>query len=100
MRLSTKITILWINKKRSPKLRTVEWEQRESNPRPSACKADALNQLSYAPETGLQIYGDFSILQILFEKVAQFSVTNLLGVHIFGGNVLYLHSVSMGMFWF
>ena len=32
------------------------WEQRESNPRPSACKADALNQLSYAPETGLQIY--------------------------------------------
>ena len=25
------------------------WEQRESNPRPSACKADALNQLSYAP---------------------------------------------------
>ncbi len=27
-----------------------EWEQRESNPRPSACKADALNQLSYAPK--------------------------------------------------
>ena len=27
------------------------WEQRESNPRPSACKADALNQLSYAPVT-------------------------------------------------
>ena len=26
------------------------WEQRESNPRPSACKADALNQLSYAPK--------------------------------------------------
>ncbi len=25
------------------------WEQRGSNPRPSACKADALNQLSYAP---------------------------------------------------
>ncbi len=25
------------------------WEQRDSNPRPSACKADALNQLSYAP---------------------------------------------------
>ena len=40
-------------KKRSPKLRTVEWEQRESNPRPSACKADALNQLSYAPEKEL-----------------------------------------------
>ena len=42
------------------------WEQRESNPRPSACKADALNQLSYAPETGLQIYGHFSNPQILF----------------------------------
>ena len=27
-----------------------QWEQRESNPRPSACKADALNQLSYAPK--------------------------------------------------
>ena len=26
------------------------WEQTESNRRPSACKADALNQLSYAPE--------------------------------------------------
>ena len=26
------------------------WEQRESNPRPSACKADALNQLSYTPD--------------------------------------------------
>ena len=46
------------------KLRGFWWEQRESNPRPSACKADALNQLSYAPETGLQIYGHFSNLQI------------------------------------
>ena len=26
------------------------WEQTDSNRRPSACKADALNQLSYAPE--------------------------------------------------
>ena len=26
------------------------WELRDSNPRPSACKADALNQLSYAPK--------------------------------------------------
>ena len=25
------------------------WDQRDSNPRPSACKADALNQLSYDP---------------------------------------------------
>ena len=49
----------------------LKWEQRESNPRPSACKADALNQLSYAPklnpagisETGLQIYDNFIIMQ-------------------------------------
>ena len=27
------------------------WERRDSNPRPSACKADALNQLSYAPDS-------------------------------------------------
>ena len=33
----------------SEKARILVWEQRESNPRPSACKADALNQLSYAP---------------------------------------------------
>ena len=25
------------------------WEHRDSNPGPSACKADALNQLSYTP---------------------------------------------------
>ena len=25
------------------------WAQKDSNLRPSACKADALNQLSYAP---------------------------------------------------
>ena len=31
------------------------WEQRESNPRPSACKADALNQLSYAPKLSVRI---------------------------------------------
>ena len=42
------------------------WEQRESNPRPSACKADALNQLSYAPEMGMQIYDDFLKVQIEF----------------------------------
>ena len=32
------------------------WEQRESNPRPSACKADALNQLSYAPKLSVKDY--------------------------------------------
>ena len=26
------------------------WAQTDSNRRPSACKADALNQLSYAPD--------------------------------------------------
>ena len=41
-----------------------EWEQRESNPRPSACKADALNQLSYAPVMGMQIYDEFLKPQI------------------------------------
>ena len=35
---------------RNPEVLFLEWEQRESNPRPSACKADALNQLSYAPK--------------------------------------------------
>ena len=29
------------------------WAQTDSNRRPSACKADALNQLSYAPDNGL-----------------------------------------------
>ena len=37
------------NKKSPRKSKALWWEQRESNPRPSACKADALNQLSYAP---------------------------------------------------
>jgi hypothetical protein len=30
------------------------WEHTGSNRGPSACKADALNQLSYAPFLGLQ----------------------------------------------
>ena len=37
------------------------WEQRDSNPRPSACKADALNQLSYAPEWECKSSGNFGI---------------------------------------
>ena len=61
------------NKKREAKSLLLVWEQRESNPRPSACKADALNQLSYAPETGLQIYEHFSVLQILFDSFHYFS---------------------------
>lgn len=31
------------------RLHAVLWEHRDSNPGPSACKADALNQLSYTP---------------------------------------------------
>ena len=54
------------NKKETTEKWSLKWEQRESNPRPSACKADALNQLSYAPELGLQIYDDFLIMQTLF----------------------------------
>ena len=45
----------------------IRWEQRESNPRPSACKADALNQLSYAPVMGMQRYALFLKVQILFD---------------------------------
>ena len=40
----------YITKKRLDFSSLFQWEQRESNPRPSACKADALNQLSYAPK--------------------------------------------------
>ena len=36
----------YINKKRVPKFWNSLWALRDSNPRPSACKADALNQLS------------------------------------------------------
>ena len=51
---ASKINLLqiFINKK-SPtnfcKALIFLWEQTDSNRRPSACKADALNQLSYAP---------------------------------------------------
>ena len=34
---------------------SLSWEQRDSNPRPPACKAGALNQLSYAPEISCQL---------------------------------------------
>src|SRR5690606_32773444 len=37
---------------RKAPLRGFLWEQPDSNQRPSACKADALNQLSYAPLVG------------------------------------------------
>ncbi len=34
----------------------IVWAQTDSNRRPSACKADALNQLSYAPESNLRVF--------------------------------------------
>jgi hypothetical protein len=37
------------NKKALDKSRALLWEHTGSNRGPSACKADALNQLSYAP---------------------------------------------------
>ena len=42
------------------------WEQRESNPRPSACKADALNQLSYAPDSFL--FADYCVRLRIFSR--------------------------------
>ena len=42
------------------------WEQRESNPRPSACKADALNQLSYAPVSFL--FADYCVRLRIFSR--------------------------------
>ena len=75
------------------------WEQRESNPRPSACKADALNQLSYAPETGLQIYGHFLNLQILFERFLIFMHIDRIFAYLcslFNGDVLVLTASDIG----
>ena len=39
----------------------VLWALRDSNPRPSACKADALNQLSEAP---YRLFAGAMVLQI------------------------------------
>ena len=46
--------------------RRLWWEQRESNPRPSACKADALNQLSYAPVSFL--FADYCVRLRIFSR--------------------------------
>ena len=46
--------------------RSFWWEQRESNPRPSACKADALNQLSYAPVSFL--FADYCVRLRIFSR--------------------------------
>jgi hypothetical protein len=49
------------NKKTSEKSEASLWEHTGSNRGPSACKADALNQLSYAPFVfgSAKISGDF-----------------------------------------
>ena len=41
------------------------WAQTDSNRRPSACKADALNQLSYAPFAVTIRFGDAKVLFFL-----------------------------------
>ena len=76
------------------------WEQRESNPRPSACKADALNQLSYAPETGLQIYGHFLNLQIILQEIDIFLLTFLICVCIMVRKSYICSSIQWGCFGF
>src|ERR687895_244544 len=40
-----------------------EWAKRDSNPRHPACKAGALNQLSYSPESGASTTTVLAILQ-------------------------------------
>ena len=55
----------------------LSWEQRESNPRPSACKADALNQLSYAPKHPVSnrtanIWRFFLISKVFGENLLKF----------------------------
>ena len=57
--------------------RSFQWEQRESNPRPSACKADALNQLSYAPKHPVSnrtanIWRFFLISKVFGENLLKF----------------------------
>ncbi len=61
-----------IRKKRLSFLNRFWWEQRESNPRPSACKADALNQLSYAPFSFL--FGGYFVIspKINFKELCPF----------------------------
>ena len=49
------------------------WEQRESNPRPSACKADALNQLSYAPERDCKGRQKFFTCKLFMQNLSVFS---------------------------
>ncbi len=61
------------------------WEQRESNPRPSACKADALNQLSYAPDLFLQLLKELTV-SFGIAKVSKF----------YESANLFFHFVEMG----
>ena len=96
----------WDITKKALEIQGFWWEQRESNPRPSACKADALNQLSYAPEMGLQIYGHFLNLQIILQEIDIFLFTFFIWVCImvrksyictrFNGDVLVLTASDIG----
>ena len=50
------------------------WDQRDSNPRPSACKADALNQLSYDPlchKDGCKDSQNILFCKLFFQKKYQ-----------------------------
>ena len=57
------------HKKTLTLVRVLTWAHTDSNRGPSACKADALNQLSYAPQWGVQIYKGFLIHQRLRAEI-------------------------------
>ena len=51
------------------------WAQRDSNPRPTGCKPDALDQLSYAPE-GRGILAEKLLVKARFHHYTLCNVTN------------------------
>ena len=60
-------------------LRTVllsEWEMRDSNPRPPACKAGALNQLSYCKTNGFSI-STKKMFTVFIKKMPDFLVLTI-----------------------
>ena len=75
------------------------WEQRESNPRPSACKADALNQLSYAPVKELVHLSNGSAKIVKKSYLQVFFMTFSQKMY-YICNYFHLRTVYMGMFWF
>ena len=79
------------------------WEQRESNPRPSACKADALNQLSYAPFRNVMNF--FSFIEEdckgrQKKHICKYFLCFLKVFCRFGPKLLYLQCSSWGCFGF